>query len=72
MYVYIHDILVLQYVSSRRPSDVGSIVTNFSCTLLIIGHTEPKTVYPVVLTLHMLVSSADNSYKGLIPRSDLA
>ena len=44
MYVYIHDILVLQYVSSRRPSDIGSIVTNCSCTLLIIGHTEPKTV----------------------------
>ena len=33
------------YVSSRRPSDVGSIVTNCSCTWLLIGYTEPKLVY---------------------------
>ena len=32
------------YVSSRRPSDVWSTVINFSCTLLIIGHTEPKSM----------------------------
>ena len=34
------------YVSSRRPSDVGSTVTNCSCTLLT-GHTEPKSVYSI-------------------------
>ena len=33
-------------VSSRRPSDVRSTVTNCSCTLLT-GHTEPKSVYSV-------------------------
>ena len=33
------------YVSSRRPGDVGSTVTKCSCTLLIIGHMEPKSVY---------------------------
>ena len=33
-------------VSSRRPSDVGSTMTNCSCTL-IIGHTEPKSVYSI-------------------------
>ena len=33
------------YVSSRRPSDVGSTVTKCSCILLIIGHTKPKSVY---------------------------
>ena len=35
------------YVNSRRLSDVGSTVTKCSktCTLLIIGHTEPKSVY---------------------------
>ena len=38
IYVFIHDI-----VSSCRPSDVGSTVTNCSCTLLI-GHMEPKSV----------------------------
>ena len=71
------------YVSSRHPSDVGSTGTNYSCTLLIIGHAEPKSVYTVtyirsnighwciVLILYMLVSYADNVNKGLIPRSDL-
>ena len=62
------------YVSSRRPSDVGSTVTKCSCTLLIIGHTEPKSVF-FVLTLCMLVSYADNICKGLIStqiRPDIA
>ena len=40
-------IYVCCYVSSRRPSDVGSSVTNCSRTLLIIGHTEPKSVYSI-------------------------
>ena len=45
MYVFIHDMFVL-LVSSRRPSDVGSTMTDCSCTLLT-GHTEPKSVYSV-------------------------
>ena len=57
------------YVSSRRPSDVGCTVTNCSCTLLIIGHTEPKSVYSIYY--YMLVSYAYNNCIGLIPRSDL-
>ena len=67
---YIHDIYYLCcHVSSRRPSDVESTLTNCSCTLLIIGHTEPNRC--TVLTICMLVSYADNICKGLIPRSDL-
>ena len=42
------------YVSSRRPSDAGSTVTKCSCTLLIIGHTEPKSVY-FINSLHASV-----------------
>ena len=38
------------YISLRRPSDVGSTVTNHSCTLLI-GHTETKSVY-IINSLH--------------------
>ena len=53
------------YVSSLRPSDVGSTVTNCSCTLLI-GHMEPKSVYTIVITLCMMVSYADNICKGQI------
>ena len=36
--------------STRRPSDVGSTVTNCSCTLLT-GHTESKSVY-IIISLH--------------------
>ena len=39
-------IYLCSYVSSRRPSDVWSTVTNCSCTLLI-GHTESKSVYSI-------------------------
>ena len=45
MYVFIHDMFVF-YVSSRRPSGVGSTMTNCSCTLLT-GHAEPKSVYSI-------------------------
>ena len=41
--MFIYMIYLCCYVSSRRPGDVVSIVTNCSCTLLI-GHTEPKSV----------------------------
>ena len=34
------------YVSSCCPIDVGSTVTNCSCTLLS-GHTESKSVYSI-------------------------
>ena len=54
------------YVSSHPPSDVGSTVTNCSCTLLIIGYTEPSRY--IVLTLCMLVSYSDNICSGLVPR----
>ena len=45
--MFIYMIYLCCYVSSRRSSDVGSTVTNCSCTLLIIGHTEPKSVYSI-------------------------
>ena len=56
------------YTSLRHPSDVGSTVTKCSCTLLIIGHTEGSLNQSrcIVLTLCMLVSFADNIFKGLI------
>ena len=51
---------------SRRPSDVGSTVTNCSCTLLI-GHTEPKSVYSIN-SLHAGVFADNiNFASGLFP-----
>ena len=73
--MFINMIYLCCYFSSRRPSDVGSTATNYSCTLLIIDHAEPKSVYTVtyirsnighwciVLILYMLVSYADNINK---------
>ena len=43
---FLYMICLCCYVSSRRPSDAGSTVTNCSCTLLT-GHTEPKSVYGI-------------------------
>ena len=45
MFIYM---IYLCCVSSRRPSDVGCTLTNCSYTLLIIGNTEPKSVYSTV------------------------
>ena len=50
MFIYI--IYLFCYVSSRRPSEIGSTVTNCSCTWLIIGHIyiyimETKSVYSI-------------------------
>ena len=47
---FLYMIYVCCYVSLRRPSDVGSTVTNCSCTLLT-GHTESKSVYNII-SLH--------------------
>ena len=45
--VYVSYMIYLYcYVSSRRPSDVRSTVTNCSC-ILLTGHTEPKSVYSI-------------------------
>ena len=44
--MFIYMINLCCYVSSRRPSDVGSTVTNCFCTLLI-GHMELKSLYSI-------------------------
>ena len=58
------------YVSSRRPSDVGSTVTIIVLAPYYLSVILNQS-WCTVLTNCMLVSYADNICKGLIPRSDL-